>query len=495
MPERRPLETLASLAPDGEEGAGERRVPLLPWSFAGMGLLVAWLCCTHLPNMFTSVASVGAQAEAFVDYLMRAGDVGTFLAVVALGRRIGPLSRHRAVCGALVGLAALATWLDPLLAARLGTGLPLAASGLATGVGGAVLFLLWAEVYGQLGPTRCVVFGSVSCMLAGLAALAVSCMAEPAADVAVALLLPVSGVMAGVSLTRLPGEPAGRKGAPAGTRDLRYPVPWKLVALMALAGFASGFAGALLVDADGMGARHRVAATAVFGALLLAAFVLRRGNLDVRILAWFTLPVAVVAFAAIPLLGSTFGAVLSFLVKFSYVAFALFVLLVLATVVWRYEVPSARVFASARAASEGAMLAGIVLRRWMRAAGLLDSGATLWLIALIGLVAVVGCVVVWHSERSVTSDWGTVGVDPASGLHVPSRGELVRARCGALAAERGLTPREREVLELLADGLEPAQIEQELFLSHNTLKTHLRHIYAKLGVHTREEAAALARAV
>ena len=54
-----------------------------------------------------------------------------------------------------------------------------------------------------------------------------------------------------------------------------------------------------------------------------------------------------------------------------------------------------------------------------------------------------------------------------------------------------VTPREREVLELVAEGLEPSQIEQTLFLSHNTLKTHLRHIYAKLGVHTREEAAEL----
>ena len=167
-------------------------------------------------------------------------------------------------------------------------------------------------------------------------------------------------------------------------------------------------------------------------------------------------------------------------------------LLVLANVVWRFEVPSARVFASARAASEAAMLAGILLRRRMREAGVLDSEATLWLIALIGLAAVVGCVVVWHSERSVTSDWGATGVDASSGLRVPSRRELVRVRCEELAGRCGLTPREREVLELVAEGLEPSQIEQTLFLSHNTLKTHLRHIYAKLGVHTREEAAELA---
>ena len=31
------------------------------------------------------------------------------------------------------------------------------------------------------------------------------------------------------------------------------------------------------------------------------------------------------------------------------------------------------------------------------------------------------------------------------------------------------------------------EIEQELFLSQNTVKTHARHLYAKLGVHSKED--------
>ena len=56
-----------------------------------------------------------------------------------------------------------------------------------------------------------------------------------------------------------------------------------------------------------------------------------------------------------------------------------------------------------------------------------------------------------------------------------------------------LTPRESEVLELVADGLSNADIGRRLFLSQATVKTHLVHIYGKLGVDSRTAAVAAAR--
>jgi DNA-binding NarL/FixJ family response regulator len=55
-----------------------------------------------------------------------------------------------------------------------------------------------------------------------------------------------------------------------------------------------------------------------------------------------------------------------------------------------------------------------------------------------------------------------------------------------------LTAREGEVLRLLAAGLAPAQIASELSISPKTVATHVEHIYAKLGVHTRAQAVARA---
>ncbi|MEV4673872.1 MULTISPECIES: response regulator [Actinomadura] len=55
-----------------------------------------------------------------------------------------------------------------------------------------------------------------------------------------------------------------------------------------------------------------------------------------------------------------------------------------------------------------------------------------------------------------------------------------------------LTARELDVLGLVAEGLSNRQISKRLFLSETTIKTHLVHIYAKLGVDSRTAAVAAA---
>ncbi|MFD7443349.1 response regulator [Streptomyces sp. NPDC059909] len=56
-----------------------------------------------------------------------------------------------------------------------------------------------------------------------------------------------------------------------------------------------------------------------------------------------------------------------------------------------------------------------------------------------------------------------------------------------------LTKRELEVLQLVAEGLSNQQISKRLFLSQATVKSHLVHVYAKLGVDSRTAALAAAR--
>jgi DNA-binding NarL/FixJ family response regulator len=58
------------------------------------------------------------------------------------------------------------------------------------------------------------------------------------------------------------------------------------------------------------------------------------------------------------------------------------------------------------------------------------------------------------------------------------------------ATSLGLTPREREILELLTAGNRPTEIGTTLFLSVKTVKNHLTSIYSKLGVETGAQAVA-----
>ncbi len=56
----------------------------------------------------------------------------------------------------------------------------------------------------------------------------------------------------------------------------------------------------------------------------------------------------------------------------------------------------------------------------------------------------------------------------------------------------GLSARESEVLALLAEGLSNQQIADGLYLNVETVRSHLKQIYSKLGVHTRTQATAKA---
>lgn len=59
-----------------------------------------------------------------------------------------------------------------------------------------------------------------------------------------------------------------------------------------------------------------------------------------------------------------------------------------------------------------------------------------------------------------------------------------RQSAGAIA----LSHREREVLSLVAEGLNNRSIAERLYISENTVKNHVRNIHEKLGVHSRIEA-------
>ncbi|HWF72404.1 MAG TPA: response regulator transcription factor [Solirubrobacteraceae bacterium] len=75
------------------------------------------------------------------------------------------------------------------------------------------------------------------------------------------------------------------------------------------------------------------------------------------------------------------------------------------------------------------------------------------------------------------------------GLHVlPTTGSRLEGVSGeGVAGPELLTPREADVLDLLQRGRSNAEIAASLYVSVETVRTHARHIYRKLGVRTRRE--------
>lgn len=66
-------------------------------------------------------------------------------------------------------------------------------------------------------------------------------------------------------------------------------------------------------------------------------------------------------------------------------------------------------------------------------------------------------------------------------------GGRFRGKCETVANTYLLSQRETEILFLLAKGNNAAYIQDKLFISEGTAKTHIRHIYRKLDVHSQQE--------
>jgi DNA-binding NarL/FixJ family response regulator len=98
----------------------------------------------------------------------------------------------------------------------------------------------------------------------------------------------------------------------------------------------------------------------------------------------------------------------------------------------------------------------------------------------------------------------TQGRDIINALHLASRGMHVMPRSAAAAAGPAtdpfalpepdlLTAREADVLELLQQGYTNAELAHELSIGIETVRTHARNIYRKLGISTRRDLARLTR--
>jgi DNA-binding NarL/FixJ family response regulator len=98
----------------------------------------------------------------------------------------------------------------------------------------------------------------------------------------------------------------------------------------------------------------------------------------------------------------------------------------------------------------------------------------------------------------------TQGRDIINAIHLASRGMRVLPRSNAAPSDPAerfdylpeadiLTAREAEVLQLLQEGMTNAQIADELTIGLETVRTHARNIYRKLGVSTRRDLARFTR--
>lgn len=120
-----------------------------------------------------------------------------------------------------------------------------------------------------------------------------------------------------------------------------------------------------------------------------------------------------------------------------------------------------------------------------------DSTTQNLIISAVAVMLILIATLMLLSEKELASRWGIRIFESPSLADTSIEAERLADRCNALSALGHLSPREDEILRLLAQGKSNTAIEKELFIASGTLKAHIQHVYVKLGIHSRKELAAL----
>ena len=247
----------------------------------------------------------------------------------------------------------------------------------------------------------------------------------------------------------------------------------------------------------------------VLAAVLLAAVVLLSRRVPETSTVYRVLfPFMLVALSALPFIPGAFGHYAGMVMVVCYDLVGMAFVLFLVETARRVPVPSVALMGVYQVGTQLSLVVGLALGMALNGleARAAASYATILILVCIYLLAMVPAVLLRRRDRSVTtvaaqgSDGGSaVGDEVAQSegaATVASEQDFeqqqeVRGRVGARveewAVEHGLTARESQVLVQLARGWSANAIAADLGITQNTAWAHIKRIYVKLDVHSKQE--------
>lgn len=207
-------------------------------------------------------------------------------------------------------------------------------------------------------------------------------------------------------------------------------------------------------------------------AAVTVAIVVYRSSSAVFLMQGVVLPCAVAVILVLPALGVESAAVQALFQIVQAAGFSAIVLVTWASLV--AAVRSVRIIAPAVWCFSLFALATIFGMEIIHVIGL--AGKDLCLLLLTVYMALIA---VWYALETEREKNARVMDDLRPGAYISRR-------CDELEESLGISQREKEVLYYLARGYNHGYIARKLFISENTVRTHVRHIYAKLNVNSRE---------
>lgn len=346
-----------------------------------------------------------------------------------------------------------------------------------------LLYLLWATRF-VAWPRRSIPARFALAFAVGAALfVAVLYLPLPCAHV-VTPLLPVLSALALCAASARSAEPQDQ---PEG--DERVPLPSggrifvRALACVGLLGFAESLERALFLEVSPIGdtLTYRwilFVAVIVAGALLLLSTVGRRGREAIVTVTHVTMFSMALLFLLTPIVAGM-GLAADLATMVCYALFYLLMWTMLAQIANAYRLPVHACFGLGLGVAFLGCLAGTFVGSVVLS--YVEMG---WRLAC--LLALVCACLVMLSFMFIVDDRTMVELVDADDER-PSTPRRFKLRCERLAQRCGLTPRETEVMMLVAKGRSAQKIQEILGLSAGTVNTYLARIYKKLDIHARQE--------
>ncbi|RNL47139.1 helix-turn-helix transcriptional regulator [Paraeggerthella hongkongensis] len=444
------------------------RVAIIPFVFFGVGLYRAWIATLFRYEAFPTIT--------VFDYFLFEAAIGVVsLALAFAARRVAPLWANRPAViatgasmtggSALVVIACFFVPFEPLKV----VGLLLAGGGLGS------LILMWAEFYGSLNPLRVALYHAIAIFVGEVVKWLFLGMSVPYLAFFAVVLPPICLACVRSSMRRLPDRDLPRAVREGDVKT----IPWKPIFLMATCTFAAAF-GALpmqpLVPGNVVGALF-VTGLVFFGVLSASRWF----NFDTIYQLAFPLFIVGFLFVMPSFAGS--AQIMALCYDAGYTMLSMYIMIVMSNITYRFGVNAVWINGIERGIRYLVELLG-----WLTFAGAsayLGSTDTSMVYNGIVVAVVVAFLVIFFTERGLSAKWG-VALNDDQMESGPAEGRTAM-RVSDLSRVYSLSPREEEVLQLLAQRATVAEIEEALYVSQGTVKAHVNHIYRKLGIHSKAE--------
>lgn len=213
--------------------------------------------------------------------------------------------------------------------------------------------------------------------------------------------------------------------------------------------------------------------------LLLPALFMKK-TLNIGRMYALALPLSAAGFLLLPLIWNAAGGIVNSFAQLGAMVAGIILWCLLAETSYDTKLPSLLLFSIALACTNGAQLLGTLIG-YFNADTLKQSDILMTAVALVAIYLLFMVALFLFKDKSLKGEEGL----SAQGIESPEPD--LHERCETLAEAHHFTPRESEIFVLLAQGYTIPAISEKLFVSENTVKSHVKSIYQKLDVHVRTE--------